>query len=93
MGMLSLIFGIIVLLIGLPLSLIALTSDPFLSGLFYTGLVLIGIGIFLIKKYDWDKKKSRLKLRNESAIDILRERYAKGEITKEEFEKMKKDLN
>jgi len=90
--MLSLIFGIIVLLIGLPLSLIALTSDPFLSGLFYTGLVLIGIGIFLIKKYDWDKKKSRLELRNESAIDVLRERYAKGEITKEEFEKMTKDL-
>lgn len=29
---------------------------------------------------------------SDSAIEILRERYAKGEISKEQFEQMKKEL-
>lgn len=45
--------------------------------------------IFII----WAIQGSRNSNKNEkSALDILKERYAKGEITKEEFEQKKKDI-
>jgi putative membrane protein len=60
--------------------------------MFFWILVIIGI-VFLIK---WlveqgrtDRKTSQTE---ESALDIIRKRYAKGEIDKEEFEQKKKDL-
>jgi len=55
-------------------------------------LVVVGL-VFLIK---WliqatkgEKDVSRV---SSNAIDILKERYAKGEINKEEFENIKRDL-
>jgi putative membrane protein len=52
--------------------------------------VLLGLGFALLVRYatrpgrDEDKPKS--------ALDILKERYARGEIGREEYEQKKRDL-
>jgi putative membrane protein len=50
--------------------------------------VLIIFFIVWVSKQMSDKNSKS----NNKSIDILKERYAKGEISKEQFESMKKDL-
>jgi putative membrane protein len=53
-------------------------------------LVLIGVVIyFVVRGEKWMKHSGS----DESALDILKKRYAKGEITKQEYEKIKKELD
>lgn len=58
-------------------------------------LIAIGVAAYFV----WQNPKLRDNIKNaisaqagESALDILKKRYAQGEITREEFEAMKKDL-
>ena len=53
-------------------------------------VVIIYFVIKLIKKHC--KKVEELKAKNDSAMCILRERYAKGEIEAEEFNQRKAEL-
>lgn len=52
--------------------------------------ILIIIGLVLLIKYLWEHGGA--KAEHESALEVLKKRYARGEINKEEFEEKKKDL-
>lgn len=53
-------------------------------------LLIVGIVLLIV----WLVRQSGAgsSNREETAIDILKKRYAKGEIDKEEYERMKRDL-
>ncbi|MDO8727882.1 MAG: SHOCT domain-containing protein [Candidatus Methanoperedens sp.] len=53
--------------------------------------ILVIIGLVLLIKYLWEG--SGAKRGEESALEILKKKYARGEISKEEFEEKKKDLS
>lgn len=58
-------------------------------GLIFWILVIAGIVLLIA----WLAQQGRTAPKSgEPAIDILKKRYAKGEITREEFERMKKEL-
>jgi len=66
--------------------------NTFMFGIYGSGL--LGIILIIVGAAIGGKKESEEELEEEddTPIQILKERYAKGEITKEEFEEKKKDL-
>ncbi len=54
----------------------------------FSVLVILGI-VHLINLLSGEKGARQ---QGESPLDIIKRRYAKGEITKDDFEKMKRDL-
>ena len=54
--------------------------------LIWGGLIALGL-----LSFRWFTKHSAA-ITKQTPLDIARERYAKGEITKEQFEQIKKDL-
>ena len=62
------------------------------GGMFMWIIFLIVIGVVIYFIVQTQKTKGQTPTQNESHLDILKKRYAKGEIAKEEYERMKKDL-
>lgn len=68
--------------------------DGFFMGGMWFGwifwIIIIGAVVYLIVRFN--NQNNRFTQHSESALDILKKRYAKGEISKEEFEEKKKDI-
>jgi putative membrane protein len=62
------------------------------GGMFMWLIFLIVIGLLIYFIVQAQKTKGQTPARNESPLDILKRRYAKGEIAREDYERMKKDL-
>ncbi len=60
--------------------------------LFFWGLVIVAL-IFLIRRLaGFSRSRPSSEKPHDSALEILRQRYARGEIDKEEFDQKKRDL-
>lgn len=62
---------------------------------FLLGLLLIFLFVVIVVaavKWLWGQNLPFLKQSRETGLDILRRRYARGEISKDEFETIRKDI-
>jgi putative membrane protein len=64
------------------------------GGMWFFGIVLIVFIVWVITQFINKNQQSNFPnmVEKETPMDILKKRYSKGELTKDEFEEMKKDL-
>ena len=62
------------------------------GGIFMWLLIILVVAVVLYFVFARSRSDSFPPSRQETPLDILKKRYAKGEITREEFEQLKKDL-
>ena len=62
------------------------------------GLMVMGLIVYLLVRVLGERARGKTEqqdgadTRTESALEILKRRYARGELTREEFERMKQDI-
>ena len=62
------------------------------GGMFMWIIFLIVVGLLIYFIVQVQKTKGQTPAQGETHMDILKKRYAKGEISKEDFDRMKRDL-
>jgi len=65
----------------------------FLTILFFVIFIVLLWSLFTHRSGDRDTESNEDEMTNEdTALEILKKRYAKGELTKRQFQEMKKDI-
>ncbi|MGD1008082.1 MAG: SHOCT domain-containing protein [Ignavibacteriaceae bacterium] len=61
-------------------------------GWMFRMLIIVIVIWLVVHSFSRNQNNRNMQLPAESALDILKKRYARGEISKEQFEQMRKDL-
>ncbi len=107
-GFLSGVIGLIILAVffsilgaaaggafGTMIAAIGIGASVFLGIIEIGGIILVTIGGLIggaLRSRETTQKESKDNKNNKEALEILKTRYAKGEITKAQYTKMKQDL-
>ena len=59
---------------------------PWFGNIFWVAIIIVGIILIT------NRKRNNFEMPHDTPLDILKKRYAKGEISKEQFEQMKRDI-
>ncbi len=64
----------------------------FMGGFMWIFWIAVIVGLFLLIKWIVQQSKPVEQKHSENSLEILKRRYARGEINRKEFEEKKKDI-